>query len=371
MNDKNNEFFEYKVFCGDLITDIIPNSALSHLSFSQESIKDWNKDSDLRKFLCELYNFDSDTILHTGEKATINMSWFGYEVFERKRYDFIEMGKEFSESVNIALKTATQKNCKKHIQHYSGIHNFFEDNLFGQTGKYFIAWEQLVTRTLEDSLFFSIAHVLESLDDLKCSFHLAANFYYKQAIQMLRNFIEDLVLPIQFCDSPQEYISWKANNYRVPPLRGKNGLLKKFKENQILSSQLADKVSDLYGKLNGFVHGSEERLINKGHYSSNWEGHVFKEKDYKEWCNLVCRTIEIGIYLLKRNLDQWQQLKSQGSIVCLICHSQNQFDTDKEIFGNEEFIQYTCQICGHRMSLDKNLEKVVTVTVFDEESLHK
>ena len=49
-----------------------------------------------------------------------------------------------------------------------------------------------------ESAFFSLAHILETFSDLECSILLASRLYYKQAIQVLRSYLETSVLQLYF-----------------------------------------------------------------------------------------------------------------------------------------------------------------------------
>ncbi|MDT4952080.1 MAG: hypothetical protein QOJ02_218, partial [Acidobacteriota bacterium] len=246
--------------------------------------------------------------------------------------------------------------------------DLYQDSIFGKAGKYFVAWERLVQRALEDSAFYSIAHVLESEDDLKCSIHLASNYYYKQASQTLRSFLEDLILPIHFCEVPQDYTKWIANNYRVPSMRTrkKDGMLDTLTQRNVLSSTLADEAGRLYGELNSFVHGSEARLINKGLYTNQGQGHVFKIDDLYEWCKYFSQTVDAGIQLLKISLDQWDGFRKIRRLICTYCHNDKNFDSKKYTFGGEEFTKYTCRNCAHEMTFDANWAQWYAVSLHNK-----
>jgi hypothetical protein len=235
------------------------------------------------------------------------------------------------------------------------IPDFVEDPVFGRAAKHYIVWERMVGRALEDSLYFSKAHILESSDDIKCSFNLAAQFYYKQALQVLRGFLENLVLPIHFCESPQEFLNWKANNYRTPSLRGKNGILKALVDKGVISNQLANEVSSVYDDLNGCIHGSEKRLINKDVYSGGYMGHVFKSDDFYEWCNYLCRSVDAGVQLLAINLDQWQSIRSAHKLLCSVCHNTSDFEKQESWFGGQKFYVCKCSQCGREMTVGTEL----------------
>lgn len=228
--------------------------------------------------------------------------------------------------------------------------NFYEDPSFGTTAKYIVAWKEVVGAALSSGTFFSIAHILESMDDLECCLTLASNVYYKHSLQVLRSFLEDLVLPVYFGTDQSAYSRWKANNYRTPSLRGDRGILSELVNGQVLDEDLKNEVSDLYSNLNSFIHGSERRLVNKGQYTRDWVGHAFNMDDYLEWCNHVMKAITIALHLLRINLAQWETFRADRKVVCPICHNDRDFESAEFVFGGEQFTQYYCQACGDEMT---------------------
>lgn len=214
------------------------------------------------------------------------------------------------------------------------ISNFLEDALFGRAAKYVIAWKASVQNLLEESGFYSLGHLLEADSEVDCSLLLASHLYHKQAMQVLRNLVEELVLPIHFCDSVAEYDQWKASNYRVPPLRGRDGLIRRLVSRRILPDAIGNEVISLYGDLNDYIHGSENHLIHKGFYIGSWDGFIFKYDDFGTWCNYLSRTLDLGIKLLRLNYVQWDKifsekwkiLRAKGKILCDTCHNEEDFD---------------------------------------------
>jgi hypothetical protein len=133
-------------------------------------------------------------------------------------------------------------------------------------------------------------------------------------------------------------------------MRGKQGLLKKLSDKQIISTDLAEEVSFLYESLNSYIHGNEKRLISKGLFTGDYRGYVFKEDDFKEWCASVSQAIYIGIRLFTIHLEQWR-IKSAGLIICSVCH-QSDFDVKEEItLGGQKNHHYKCLHCGEEMGL--------------------
>jgi hypothetical protein len=183
---------------------------------------------------------------------------------------------------------------------------------------------------------------------------LASELYYKHAQQVLRSFLEDLVLPVYFATNPNAYASWRDNNYRTPSLRGAKGILKSLVKGQVLDEEFAGEISKLYGNLNSFIHGSERRLVNKGHYTRSWVGHAFNMKDYLEWCSYTTAAVIVAAHLLQINLDQWEAFRAQRQVLCPICHNVEGFSTEEFVFGGEKFTRYFCPSCGDEMTLSFN-----------------
>lgn len=341
--------------------EIIPETLLNkRLPFSLESLSQWGEDTDLLQFLYELHDQSGVIVTEEGKEQSFNYRSYGKYIYER--------GQEYSQSliqhftvaaqqVNPAPGAATQT---------IAVPNFLDDPLFGKTVKYLLAWDSVNKKVLSESAFFSITHILESRTELDSSIYLASNFYYKQSLQVLRSFLEELILPIHFCDNPKKFSEWKSNDYRTPPLRGENGLLKKLVAKNTLSQEIANKVSALYGDLNGCIHGSEKWLIHKGFSTGKWMGHVFKYDDFRMWCEYVCGVVDVGMNLLKINVNQWRDLKKTSKPLCIYCHNQKDFNTKMIEVEGKSYKNYCCCKCGKEMTLNM-LKPVYTVKVIQEE----
>ena len=323
--------------------DIIPKKVFNHLPFSSEPLSQWSETTDLLKFLYALHDKSGLIVAENGTRTPVNYRDYGKVVYERRQKETQSWVQRFTTAAKKALPapgSATQK-----IE----VPNFSVDPEFGKAAKYFIAWNGVVGEVLSEDAFFSIAHVLESQADLECSLHLAAHLYYKQALQVLRNFLEDLVLPIHFCDNQNEFLDWRSNNYRTPPLRGTNGIVSKLVERQILSNQIANEIRDLYGDLSGCIHGAERRLLNRGVYSGRWIGQVFKYSDFSEWAKYFSRSADLGIHLLRINITKWHDTRPLGKGFCSVCHNDKDFDAKKYEFGGEWSVEQHCLRCGNVM----------------------
>jgi hypothetical protein len=230
------------------------------------------------------------------------------------------------------------------------LHSFLEDANFGLVAKYAIAWNASYTLVLERSAFFSLPHVLESSVELDCSILLASQKYYKQALQVLRNFLEGLIIQLEFCNDQAAFSRWKSGQYRTPPLRGKGGLLKALVSNGILPAELAEVAADLYGELNGSIHNAERSLIHKGIFDGRKTGRFFRYDRFEEWCKYFSRAVDLGIQVLRTNVNQWEALRSQG-VLCRTCHSVSGFAVVERIHtAARDFTMIECESCHYTMT---------------------
>lgn len=341
--------------------EIIPQILLNkRLPFSLESLSQWGEDTDLLQFLYELHDQPGVIVTEEGKEQSFNYRSYGKYIYNRGReysQSLVEHFTVAAQQVNPAPGAATQTIT---------VPNFLNEPLFGKTAKYLVAWDSCISKVMSESVFFSITHILESRTELESSTYLASNFYYKQALQVLRGFLEELILPIHFCDHPDNFSKWKLNNYRTPPLRGREGLLNKLVISKKLPQEIADKVSALYGDLNGCIHGSEKWLIHKGFSTGNWMGHIFKYDDFCTWCEYVCGVVDVGINLLKINVNQWVSLKKTSKLLCIYCHNKKDFKTKLIEVQGKSYKQYRCCKCGKEMTLN-SVKPVYNVKVIQAE----
>jgi len=325
-----------------LFEDIIPEHALRHIPFSREAFSQWNERVDLLSFLSALHDKRGIIIDALGVERPVSYEFYGQVVYDRGVENVRTWIRKFFDAARAVRAPPAS------VTPTPEIPDFSDDPYFGEAAKYLIAWDGVEGEALSESAFFSISHLLESTSDIECSLLLCEQLYYKQALQILRNFIEDLVLPIYFCDRPGEFAAWRTDAYYVPNMRGKYGMLTKLVERRILSEELANEASTLYGDLNWSVHGRESRMIHRGIHSGRYVGPIFKYGDFREWCEYVCRCVTLGIRLLRVNLIQWGNV-SNGRVMCNICHNEVGFEIEEIIFGGETLRNYRCPRCGHEM----------------------
>ena len=298
-----------------MVDVLLPETAINALPFSAEPLQIWNRKTDIGLFVDALY---ADSFFP--EYSNI--------LFKREKKVIRSWSKRFTINAQKAHPMPASSVQVPEVPH------LLENAHFGKAAKYVIAWKSCVQHVLEESGFYSLAHILEADEEIGCSLLLASHFYYKQAAQVLRNFVEETLLPINFCANVNEFNQWKVHNYHIPPLRGRDGLVKKLVHKGILPEAIGQVISDLYGDLNGYTHGSESKLIHKGLFTGSWSGLIFTSKDFTTWCEYVSRSIDLGIRLLRINYVQWEQiwsqkwasLRSQGKVLCDVCHNEEDFD---------------------------------------------
>lgn len=350
---------------------IFPKTLLICSHFAQSQCFNGKKDTDIRVFAQTLYADD-------------HVTSFGFETCA-------EYEKEIREQARAFTKTLME------ARHSSIYIDFYQDAQFGQVAKYAIALKCCIQSLLEDAGFYSLAHVLEAESDLECSLLLVSNFYYKQATLMLRNILEEVFLPIHFCDNVSDFDDWKANNYRTPNLRGKDGLIKRLLKKNIIHEPLATQTANLYGNLSAYVHGSQRTLIHQNIHLGEVHRVEFNQSIFSAWCKLFCEYVDVCVRLLKINYDQWCAIRSLkfetlakvGKTLCHTCHNEDTFDRwllpseycyslrvndgdETNILENNgvlAFYRYICQRCGNAITVNANETPLTIVTCLSTNEL--
>src|SRR5260221_5592371 len=332
----------------------LPQAAIDMLPLSAEPMFQWEKDTDIRVFAQTLYP---------------DLPSFGSKLCARHEKDMRKQARAFTKML-------------MEVPRSSNYLDFYQDAQFGQVAKYAIALKCCIHRILEDAGFYSLAHVLEAESDLDCSLLLASNFYYKQAALMLRSILEEVLLPIHFCENVSDFDNWKGNNYRTPNLRGRDGLIQRLLKKNIIYEPLATQTANLYGNLSAYVHGSQSTLINQNIHLGEVHRVEFNQSIYSTWCQLFCECVDMVVRLQKINYDQWATIRSfkfeplakVGKTLCHTCHNEDAFDRwllpSEYIFtprvedgeetnileniGGLAFYHYICQRCGHTITVNAN-----------------
>jgi len=306
--------------------DVFPEDSLTVLPFKPEPISRWTIENDLGEFITWL-------LPHS--------DYF----FEQRRKELQVTASEFLLNAQKAVppRSAEEKGIVETIP------NFLDDEIFGLAAKYAIAWFIITQALLEESAFFSISHMLEAYTDLECCILLSSNLYYKQALQVLRGFLENAVLQLHFCDNGEEYVEWKRNEYRVPSLRGKKGILLKLLERGVLTEELATVVSKLYNELNGSIHGAERYLIHRGIFTGQYAGQIFKYDRFRQWGNYLARCTDFAIRAQCITVGLWAKQRFQSGMHCDICHSSNLEIGKSDLFDGDDATVFKCRECGNVM----------------------
>ena len=326
---------------------VIPSKALARLPLSPQAVQDWDQSSDIYGFLLDLY------------------SSTGYgEVAEPYLCQSIEEFHHIAQHFfNIATTTAPTPGS---VCQAITVPDFTLCPYFGLMAKHMCAWDHIVGNMLAESNFFSLPHLLETQSDLRSSINLSANLFYRQSFMVIRCFIESVVLPIYFCMNPAKYSEWKNDTFHTPPLRGRNGLLQTMVQNGVLPQDISDDVSNLYGNLNAYIHGSENALNNSGLPDGTWEGHIFRPNEYNKWTDMFTRTVVVAIKLMRIHHNQWENSLAHAGIVCRVCHGT--IFTISDMDAKLKTKSYKCDQCGNTFHLDHNKEHVVITTIEIEQS---
>jgi hypothetical protein len=324
-----------------LTPEIIPEKILLLLPFVAEPISEWNESTDLLEFLYSLSDKEFTSISDTGEKYSGTYRSYGKHIFDTGLSRFKNTIIDF-ERVARSSSLAPASALKEII-----VPEFNTSSEYGLMAKYSVAWDGLISEILSENAFFSLPHILESDSDLNCSILLASNLYYKQAFQVLRGFLESLVLSLYFLNNVQYYKNWKEDSFRTPSLRGKNGVVKNLLSNNQISSSLAEEISSLYGTFNQFIHSSESKLIHKGVFTGQWNGMVFQSSEFNGWCEAYAKTVEVGIKLTAKTIATWSINRStHKDPFCSVCHNHEEFKVEYGEFAGNPYVSYHCSICG-------------------------
>ena len=349
----------------------LPIDALQVLPFQPEPIATWDDNTDLLHYLRSLHNTSGVILDSTGSQQTFNYSFYGRVLFESNRYSMLDTASDFFKKARQSLPPLDFEKIIKIGSELSGpsismediikyglqsskttVLDFNNDGSFGLVAKYLIAWRGTVSAVLSDGIFFSLAHVLETASELECSLLLASELYYKQALQILRSFLELNIMQLFFCDNVKAFSDWKADQYRTPPLRGKKGVLQDLVVRKFLTEHLAQTASDLYGKLNGTIHGQESQFINRGIFEGQKPRLIFQQNRFNEWCDLFAQCVNVCIHIIHLSVKFWAEKASLLGVHCNVCHNTQDFIVSEYEFGNQLHYDFVCKVCGNQMTFD-------------------
>lgn len=325
--------------------EIIPSQSVALLPFHIEPLSNWTEGCDLYRFLYSLFDQTTIATNAAGETFEINYSSYGKHLFEKGIERLILASDDFYKNASEATPVPATERQVEDIPYFS------EDDNFSLVAKYAIAWDSVLSAVLSESAFFSLAHVLETDTELNSSMLLASNLYYKQALQVLRNFLEEVVVELHFCANPNVFEGWKSGRFRMPRFRGKSGMLRELVSEKLLSEELASVASNLYENLNGSIHGAEDRLVHTGIFTGNNAGLLFKYDRFTEWARYFSECVDFGIQVRRLTVNYWAQSRPDDRIQCNVCH-QEDFNVENDIFAGHSYLKLTCRNCGSSMTVD-------------------
>jgi hypothetical protein len=219
-----------------------------------------------------------------------------------------------------------------------------DDITVGHAMKYVMAWRVLDREALEESRFFSVAHLLEATNEIESSVALAQGAFYKQAKQQLRSLLELVVMPLHFCSDRDSFRKWREGDYRTPQFRGPKGLLKQLVARSLLSMQTADEIGDLYGRLSGSIHNEEKELAFSGVLGGGRPLVGFSIERLHEWADLCAATLHAAIIAAIATMEAWD-VNRPADPFCAHCHNETDFTIVAERFGQDLYDKITCVRC--------------------------
>jgi hypothetical protein len=331
------------IFSRSIFERFIPEKALQIFPLKAEPINSWNnRGLDLKKFLKYICDKEAQVTYADGIPRKTNYKSYWKTLFAIGLARFRSTAKEF------AKEAKSNPPAPASIIQAVKIPSFINDKYYGLMAKHYVCYDGVINTALSESYFFSIAHMMETQQELDCSILLAQSLYYKQSLQVLRNFVELMATQILFCHDSNAFDDWRNGKFRLPRFRGKDGLLERLTKEGLISPDLKKSTSDIYSKLNSYIHSMEKNLIHRGIYKGSYRGFIFDYDYFKIWCNSFSEVVENGILLLDAHFEQVANMKKSG-IVCDICHNETKFDSEEDEFAGIKYLRLTCKVCKNLM----------------------
>jgi hypothetical protein len=315
-------------------SDPIPSAALKHLPFTLERVHLWSVDGDLGKFISDLFDLPLRALLPDGSWEISNTRDQAVSFFEQAQ----ETARLRSQGFASSARAGDEWDPELQLE---------LGDLIGFALKHLVAWEGLMHALLSEGAFLSLPHALEAMTDLRCSVELATNYYYKQASQILRGFIEGQVVDIVLAQDQPSFKRWKSGTYRTPQLRGDNGLLKNLTASGVLDADLSNRIAEVYADLSSFVHGSERTLIHSGIFSGKFPQLSFQDDKLRAWAKLFGKILHLGLFLMKQKTSLWINELRGSSVICSICRENTLDKTGTFSYGSKKFLDCRCRECGN------------------------
>lgn len=226
-----------------------------------------------------------NTVANLGLKSDILAPWYGAHLMDR----FISQWRDEREEGH-------------------SPQNVFPKSVFDQVGiafKYIFAWDSL-SLGLFDNLPIAHELILETTNDLQCSAYLSSEKFFKQSLQMLRNYCESCVGIIYFQKNTASFKAWREDlqQYHFPDYRE---MVNSLTEKGVLSSDENRTLHKRYSELNNSVHNKRNRL-NMNFRKLHDEIASFGTSDYIEWSKEIKRTVMfmMGLYVRLWEANYWR-----------------------------------------------------------------
>src|SRR5262249_50730658 len=238
--------------------NVLPAAVIDRLPLTREGVAGWTRKTDLYSLIADLSGVR--TVMTTEDWET--------------ETDFATQASDRFSDACAAARRLLKRFAKGPDAPRIGI--LGKEPSLGAALKSIVAWDTVVDALLVESAFPSLPHLLESSSDLRSSAWLAAESFYKQANQVLRGFLEGQVVAVALASDKDAFRRWRLGDYRVGPLRGNNGLLRRLQSSGFIEEALVVRFEALYGELNDEIHGAEGTFIHSGIFAGVHKGHVFR-----------------------------------------------------------------------------------------------
>lgn len=321
-----------RFYCSKTSGLIIPHKCIDLLPFGKTRMSDWNTDGRLREYLVTICDRDGVIVDESGVESPVNYSFYADYVYKWGQERAASYVEKFAASCKFADETKQ--------------YDIANSCAFGEMMQYEISWSGTVGAVLSEGAFFSLAHILESEAELQCSVELAQRAFFRQANLVLRCFLEDVFVQLLFCNKPDDFGRWKADDYRIPSFRGRKGILACLLADGVLSHDLADAAASVYGELNGTIHGAQRELLYEGVSEGRNVGPAFTVERFERWCCLFSLCTGIGLRALYEHLVLWEGKKPPDSEFCSTCHEKNSFNYEESRIAGKLIVRRTCKRCG-------------------------
>ena len=336
------------------ITELVPKNAIQLLPFQPEQLNAWRKSQlDMVAFIKLVCDKDSYVVYPNKQRKKVNYRSYWRYLYKRSITRFADAAKEFATQAknNSPVPASVVATVK--------VPNFRADKNFGSVAKYYCAYDTIIDSALSEEYFFCLSHLIESQQELECSLFLAERLYYKQALQVLRTFIELLVSQILFCSDSVQFTRWIKGTFKLPRLRGKGGLLESLSNAGHISNNLSERTAKTYDTLNSYIHNSEKNLIHRGLYEGQYRGHIFDPDYFEIWALSFSDIVDTGILLLDAHFEQIKKLIIQP-MTCSICHTDGHWTlVRKERFAGTNYVVLKCDVCNNARTVREDSVQLV------------